>query len=203
MELGGGGAASLLPPVPAPAPAALQPQCAICWGPSHEPSGPGQLLHGVCACSGSLGAVHAGCLLEWQRHAAEPGVCPTCRATFALPPGLARSVRLPPRWRQRLELAAAQARRRPAAAAFGLWNAGVAAYAGAHAALAAQQAWLHAPAMAARLTASATLPQRWRLLPAVALAAAWQAAWGPGLQHLHPFLAFARGYRHGLNQAFE
>lgn len=177
--LGGGSGGATSASSPAPAPAALH-QCAICWGGSEEAAGLGQLLHGTCACSGSLGAVHAACLLEWQRHAAEPGTCPTCRAPFALPPGLARTVRLPPLWQQRLQIAAVQARRRPAAAAFGLWNAGVVACASAHAVLEAQRAWLCAPATSARLAASASLPQRWRLLPAVALAAAWQAAWGPG-----------------------
>ena len=145
--MGGGSAAPARPRLP-PAPAAgaglaagasavqrrsaddcevPQPTCRICWGRDGElPSAAdgvattaaGRLLLGTCDCSGSLAAVHASCLLDWRRHAANSATCPTCRAPVRLPPGLAEAVRLPPLWRERLQRQLGEARARPGLAAF-------------------------------------------------------------------------------------
>ena len=63
--------------------------------------------------------MHGRCLLNWQRHAADPSQCSTCRAAVRLPPGLAASVRLPPLWREHMQQQLVEARSQgPAMMAF-------------------------------------------------------------------------------------
>lgn len=118
----------------------------------------------TCSCTGSLAGIHASCLLNWQRHAAAPSTCSTCRGAVQLPPVVAAAVRLPLLWLERLQQQAQLARQHPAQAAWKLWNWGVVACGTAHAAMHAQQGWLAAPG-AAHAACCAPLLQRWMLLP--------------------------------------
>lgn len=53
--------------------------------------------------------------MNWQRHAADPSQCSTCRSPVQLPPGLAARVRMLPLWRERLQQQLDEARHQGAA----------------------------------------------------------------------------------------
>lgn len=113
-RMGGGSGALAPPPASTPPPAPQPAHCRICW--EHESAeSDDALLQWTCSCSGSLAHVHARCLLNWQRHAADPSRCSTCRAPVRLPPGVADAARLPPLWREHLHQHLAEARQQGAA----------------------------------------------------------------------------------------
>lgn len=93
--------------------------CRICWeGELGDDLAGGQLLLDTCSCSGSLAAVHARCLLDWQRHASDPSTCGACQAPVRVPPAVAAAVSLSPLWHEHLQRQLAGARANPALAAF-------------------------------------------------------------------------------------
>ena len=95
--------------------------CRICWEEGDASPG-GALLTGVCACAGSLGHIHARCLLDWRRRSAAPGTCTTCRAPLVLPPGLVTRVRLEPLWLGELRGEAGRLRTAPVPTLLRWWN---------------------------------------------------------------------------------
>eukprot|EP00887_Chlorella_sp_A99_P007101 scaffold2.g7101.t1 len=153
--------------------------CRICWeeADAGDAAG-GALLADTCRCSGSLRYVHARCLLDWQRHAANPHTCATCRGAIALPPGLARRVRLPPLWAEHLRDEASRFRATPALALLRWWNHLVVCAGLTYGVRAAHAAWHHAPALAWQLRAR-PLAVRWQVLSTAAFAATYARVWAP------------------------
>ena len=128
----------------------MAPTCRICWEGDDNPA-TSPLLTKTCSCAGSLAHIHARCLLQWQRLAADPHTCATCKSPVVVPAEVAARMCLPPRWlawlQQQLELA----KLNPWKELFKWWHRGVGCVGVLYAAAYSQRAVLEAPGVAVHI----------------------------------------------------